>query len=579
MCNERYYARGEDYFDRGLVFMLTEHKGQISARVSGTEDYRVKLELDDGVADYECSCPIGLRAEFCKHCVAVALTWIDMRKPGGSGDPAVSPKKKASPPGATPLDLRAWLMQQDKEILADRLLDAADKHEHIHNRLMLSAAVGDGVDLAIFKKILSRAIGRSKFIDYYHMPDYFHRVDNALDHLEDLLGQGHAAAVIDLSEWALVRVERAIERVDDSDGYMSDLLNRLQDFHLAACQVARPNPQRLAQRLFDWELNGDWDTFYKAVRTYAQVLGDDGVQRYRELAEAEWENIPPLKAGDEDPDRWGRRFSITRSMETLAELDGDFEALVRVKQRDLSSSYQYFDIVQTLLQASQEDRALQWAEKGQKVFGDKTDRRLLELTADLYHRFGRHDEAMTIIWSLFEHYPCLATFQNLKSHADHSKSWPDWRQRALTRLRKAYARETRHSGRAQPSSPRQAFAAYTNLQDHSVLVEIFMWEGDIDTAWREANAGGCRVGIWLQLARRRENQHPADAIGVYKQHIGPIVGRTNNEAYKEAVELIRRIHKLMKASDDEVEFRQYLTSLRTQFKRKRNFIKMLAAFD
>jgi len=334
------------------------------------------------------------------------------------------------------------------------------------------------------------------------------------------------------------------------------LLDRLQDIHRSACETARPDPVKLAKRLFNWELNGDWDTFDRAAATYADVLGEAGIKRYRELADREWEGIRPLKPGENDPDRYSKRFRITRIMETLATLSDDLDALVKIKQKDLSTSYRFFDLAQTLLHKQQEDRALEWAEKGQQIFLADSDQRLLVLLADLYHRSGRHEEAMSIIWARFEHRPCLATFQNLKNHADQNNSWPEWRQRAMVSLR----------------------AANEN-RDRSELVAIHLWEGDIEAAWSEAQAGGCRSEIWLQLAQLREKTHPEDAVAIYQKQVGPILERTNNQAYKEAMGLVTRIGKVLAASHSEAAFRQYLDLLRSQYKRKRNFIKMLAAFE
>ena len=77
------------------------------------------------------------------------------------------------------------------------------------------------------------------------------------------------------------------------------------------------------------------------------------------------------------------------------------------------------------------------------------------------------------------------------------------------------------------------------------------------------------------MARFREKDHPRDAIAVYQRQVGPIVGLTNNKAYAEAVVLIRRIGNLMNGSGDREDFLQYLATLRTDFKRKRNFMQML----
>lgn len=111
--------------------------------------------------------------------------------------------------------------------------------------------------------------------------------------------------------------------------------------------------------------------------------------------------------------------------------------------------------------------------------------------------------------------------------------------------------------------------------DHSLLVEIFLWENEFDAAWQEACQGGCSDSLWLDLARRREADHPRDAIEVYRKLVGPIVAHTNNQAYAEAAALIKRIGKLMTGPEKSEEFRRYLDTLRTEFKRKRNFMQML----
>ena len=49
----------------------------------------------------------------------------------------------------------------------------------------------------------------------------------------------------------------------------------------------------------------------------------------------------------------------------------------------------------------------------------------------------------------------------------------------------------------------------------SVLVEIFLYEGNADEAWREAGVGGCSDSLWLRLAAAREKDHPEDAAPLY----------------------------------------------------------------
>ena len=102
----------------------------------------------------------------------------------------------------------------------------------------------------------------------------------------------------------------------------------------------------LAERLFEAEMDSDYGTFHRAALVYADILGKTGLAAYRRLAEADWANVPALAPGEADPNRYGRRFRITSIMEALAQASEDFDALVTVKSRDLSSPSAFLRIAE-----------------------------------------------------------------------------------------------------------------------------------------------------------------------------------------------------------------------------------------
>jgi uncharacterized Zn finger protein len=79
----------------------------------------------------------------------------------------------------------------------------------------------------------------------------------------------------------------------------------------------------------------------------------------------------------------------------------------------------------------------------------------------------------------------------------------------------------------------------------------------------------------MRLAGIREKEHPADALMVYQRQIDPIVAGKNNDAYRVAAKLIRKIRQLMSLLGKEVDFGQYLDSVRNAHKPKRNFMAMI----
>jgi hypothetical protein len=81
---------------------------------------------------------------------------------------------------------------------------------------------------------------------------------------------------MEIRESALQLPERAIDRVSDSDGHLSNLRDRLEEIHHNACQVVRPDPVEPARRLFTMEPGSDLDVFSGAVVKYAEILGAEG---------------------------------------------------------------------------------------------------------------------------------------------------------------------------------------------------------------------------------------------------------------------------------------------------------------
>jgi uncharacterized Zn finger protein len=559
-AGSRSYGRGEGYYHEGHVSDLKAVKDRITATVYGTYPYRVMLWAEGDSVGYDCDCPVGQGRDFCKHCVATALAWLEKQMPAektGQG------KKKADK-GLTMKDMRAWLLLQEKESLVDMLVESADYDSQLSGTLMLKAAVAKGVNLETYREVLDQAICIDGFIDYHDMYEYWRGADFAINGIEELLKTGNAAAVLELSEYALRCLEDAMNNAMD-DGEMGMLQHRLEDIHLKACRKAKFDQVAMAERLFDWELNGEWGTFWDAGNTHGRVLGKNGMQCYRQMAVAEWDKVKPLKPGEDARDKYGKRSRITHIMENLAGQSGDIEALVAIKSRDLSSSYNFFKIAEVYRKARKGNKALEWAEKGIQIFGEKADSRLQDLLAELYHRRKRHDEAMSLIWLQFEKRPCLAAYQHLKKHAVRCKQWQVWREQALKQVHTKIARQPQ--GWTRSGKP-----------DHSLLVEIYLWEQDIEAAWQAANVGSCGEALWLELAGLREKAHPRDAIKIYRMLIGPIVERTNNDAYAQAAGLLRRVKRLMGQLGEEGEFRQYLARIRTEYKRKRNFMKLLDKF-
>jgi uncharacterized Zn finger protein len=566
LAGAKSFERGEDYFAMGQVLSLVEHDGKLLASVQGTETYEVTLFAEDDELVFDCTCPMGDDGAFCKHSVAVGLTWL-------AGTKKSSTKKngeRSSSPVVTLEDARTWLAGRGTKELVDMILDQAARDSRLRDRLLLQAAksAGKGANVTAIRAAMDRATRVGGFIRYREAYGFAGGISEVVESIADLLKQGFAAEVIELTEYSLEKVEQATGQMDDSDGNMGGILNRLQELHLAACERAKPDPEELAERLFEWEMRAAFDTFYHAAGTYAKVLGASGLATYRRLAEAGWAKVPQLRPGEKDPEEYGRSFRVKSIMEALATQSGNVDELVLIKARDLSNTYAFFQIATIYHEAKRHDDALAWAERGTKAFPEKTDSRLREFLAEEYHRRKRHDEAMQLMWSEFAESPDLENYQKLKRHSNRIGRWAAWRGKALGFVRAEIVREKEQSSRKAASR----WGAYWRWADHSLLVEIFLWEKDPESAWCEAQLGGCDESWWMQLAAAREKEFPADAIPIYQRQVELLINQKHNGGYQDAVKLLGRVRRLMDAQGE--DFPTYLAAVRTTHKPKRNFMKL-----
>ena len=77
LTDSRSWKRGVNYHQQGNVISLLEDKDNIIGKVSGTRNYKVELWVEDDQLNGTCSCPMGEAGVFCKHCVAVGLTYLE----------------------------------------------------------------------------------------------------------------------------------------------------------------------------------------------------------------------------------------------------------------------------------------------------------------------------------------------------------------------------------------------------------------------------------------------------------------------------------------------------------------------
>jgi len=555
-AGDRAYERGLDYFQAGAVTDLVVTKDMLNARVEGGDEYAVQLWNENGALGYSCTCPVGDDGIFCKHAVAAGLAWLADRK-------AAPPAKRGRDDLA---GIREWLTGAPHEQLVELLLEQALNDPGLRSRLNTRAArvaATHHVDVKSLKTTVGKALAVSGFVDYRGMRRLIERVWPAVDLIAGLIDDGHAAVAVELTHYALKRGIATYQRIDDSGGSFGDLLRQIAELHLKACRAAPPDAAAFGKQFFELQMLDDWGLL--AFEDYASLLGDAGLHTFRTLAEKEWKKVPARGPGDGDARDSISCFRITSIMEALAREAGDTDALVAIMSRDLTLPYHFLQIAELLAEASRRDEALAWAERGRKAFPDRPDSRLVDFLADEYGHRGQHEEAVALTWEQFKQQPALASYQRLEVCSKRAGAWGEWRAKALAWLREDFLNAQKHNRSRWSWTPR----------DHSLLVEIFLWESDSDAALAQAKTGGCNESLWFAIAEAREAKHPEDAVAIYQARLDAIVKQANNRAYDKAAALVARVRDLMRRTKQAKEFAAWLEAVRIRHKVKRNFMQRL----
>jgi hypothetical protein len=531
------FERGKEYFDDDCVEILSLEPKRVVALVAGTEDYRTVVTADGKEIDGECSCPAFGDFGFCKHMVAAALA------ANAAGDDSEAA-------GALPR-VREHLQAKSKDQLVDMVLELAALQPELLRKLNTQAVMATADDATIGRRLkadIEKATRVDYYLDYRRAQRWQSEVDAALTAVADIATGPRAGLALKLLDYAIERIGGVFESIDDSDGHLGSLRARAREIHLEAARAARPEPVALARDLFKREMRDDFGTFAGSVIEYADVLGEQGLAEYRRLATAAWEKLTTGRHRKDASDGFGSRIQLKAILDFFAERDGDVEARIALRAKDLSSQWAYLQLTEFCLSQGRQEEAVKRAEEGLWQFeDDRTDERLLLFTVKLLTKVNRKADAETYLWRAFERAPSFEVYKEFRRSGGETAA-----ERALAFLQS-------RAGHAK----RDPWDGSRNL-----LVEALLHEKRFEAAWSVARKFEISLDLKERLVKVTETEYRADALQFYVARIEQLA---NSTAYEEAMKLVRRMAKLQSAS----EHTAFVSELKERHKRKRNFMKLL----
>ena len=253
------WKRGEDYFESAYVQNLKANGNIWSAKVHGTSNYKVKIEVSDGnMISWKCNCPYDF-GPVCKHVVAVAL--------------AISEKDKISTGSKASGEKDKWeqiLNDTPKEQIIEFLIDFAKKNEDFKHQVKVylgkPEVLSDADNTNYYRNKVSNIFSdysEDSYDSYWDSYDDSLDVTNIVEEAETLLNRSKYSEAFSIASAVIMESIKAFEYNDDSSGILSATID--EGFELVEEILNKNIPKEIASTIYEWLsveiLNPDYSSY------------------------------------------------------------------------------------------------------------------------------------------------------------------------------------------------------------------------------------------------------------------------------------------------------------------------------
>lgn len=567
LAGDRVFQRGRGYFDAGAVEDLERRAGRYHATVMGTHAYRTSLGWDGGL-DGDCDCPAADDG-FCKHQVALGLAVLASasgeqqeatgvaRGPGRAAVAKDSSTKAPTPGQAVPVDddtlLAQWLSGLPPARLADMLMRQAAQ-DRDQWRALVARARAASASAGAQREAVKTLIGSPRFMDWQRTRQYARRLEALFD-LFDEQAARDPKETLSLMLFAMKKLLSIYTKVDDSNGAIGDIGQRVGQRILAHAQTFAAPAPAMAKEVFAVLAIDDWDSLHP-LASLAPALGSKGMADLQAMAEKRFASLPASKQ------RWAIEAHeyrhAQRILESVLEACGDLEALIALKQRTLHSGYDYLMLAELCLAHGRMRQGIDWLERGVKHAPDEF--RLHDRLAEVYCAEGFAQEAIALLSKAFDRVCSHERYAMLRKVAMAYGDWSSLRERIDAGIAK-----------------RKGLSAEARL---GLRIELRLIDEDSEGAWALAEGQQLPMHVWSALLPMLERTRPLEAVRVLQRLIDDGLTVAYSSRYGETIEKMKRMTRIAHAHPDTADtIDELLAGYRSKHARKTKLIAMMAGLS
>jgi len=630
--DSRTLERGATYQRNGRVTEISRTPdGKVVARVQGSQRYATMVWYDDNLLRGDCDCPYP---GICKHIIALILEYLERLKSlapiptagpddqrllllgatdGGrpdkpdSGDDADEfdeqdedqddAPTRSSHPSAAPATVWDYLAERPRERLLELLQGAAALSTAVRDMLQSQFQVGKMVtaarrEIAALGSDIGRR-GRGWGRQYEGVPD----VEPVKTRLIALLQAGRAGELLKLGEELLGISDELIESYDEEGEFAAEIEDCLAVVFEGLAQSDLP-PAHQLRRLF---------TFHGSSEYEITGMGENAFWETERSPKDRDVLVTALLDALNDPDEdlipgSMRDGLVDRAIEAL-ETAGRMQEIIPLCEREAERTRCYMRLVDRLIAANRWTEAEKWCRRGIQVGGDRPlwgAPTIEDRLRTIYENMDRKDLGAAIVAEEFFRKASADTFGEMIAEAESLGVRPAveaWARHYLEtgqrpRTAAGDTAETNAAGAKKspgklplwplpdPNLPQREESEPPPVPMVRTLLDIAIREKQPDEVLKWYDHPRWTAIRFpeiphAQVAAVVGDRYPDRAIAIWKKLTEDALEGTGNSAYQAAGNALRPLRDLLIRQKREPEWREYLSSIRAQHRRKRNLMPIL----
>ncbi|MCW7552401.1 hypothetical protein NX722_07020 [Endozoicomonas gorgoniicola] len=357
LAGKKAFALGQVCFEQGAVAALKTRGKKTTATVPATstnQGGQVNLHYTQKGIEGSCDCPESDGIDFCEHCVAVALA-LRARQ----SKPTL--KKSAKPDEV----LIHYFERQSKEDLLQTLVQVINGDKALRQKWLLKADNALGrLDKNALRKRITSAIPFKRSIQRYHrVRKYFADMEKALATLQEPVQLLPAEQQLELVDYAIERLDKATDTIDDSGGYRFPTMELLQAIYRSAFTKVSWTEQKKAEHLVQLLTINEYGFYGSVPDDYVGSITPECLDLFYAVVRKQWDALPQWQGGD----WWEKRqYSVLqRVLEQTLEHNNDIAGLIELRQKVAETPSDNIKLAELNLQLQDYVQAQAWLDKVQ----------------------------------------------------------------------------------------------------------------------------------------------------------------------------------------------------------------------